>query len=234
MNQSSDYLSMKDLPADDRPYEKLERMGARALSDAELLSVLIRSGTRAVPALTLSQKIMADAGELGLLMLNEASLEELMGISGIGRVKALQIKAALEIGNRTFDKARNQKRAQIRTPDDAICLLEQQMRVLSREELHIILLDIRNRVIRMTRLSEGGLSSAVVQPRDLFREAVKANAAGMILAHNHPSGDSAPSRDDIETTIKLREIGEMMGVRIMDHIVLSMSGAVSMKQQGLI
>ena len=152
MNQSSDYLSMKDLPADDRPYEKLERMGARALSDAELLSVLIRSGTRAVPALTLSQKIMADAGELGLLMLNEASLEELMGISGIGRVKALQIKAALEIGNRTFDKARNQKRAQIRTPDDAICLLEQQMRVLSREELHIILLDIRNRVIRMTRL----------------------------------------------------------------------------------
>ena len=157
-----------------------------------------------------------------------------MGISGIGRVKALQIKAALEIGNRTFDKARNQKRAQIRTPDDAICLLEQQMRVLSREELHIILLDIRNRVIRMTRLSEGGLSSAVVQPRDLFREAVKANAAGMILAHNHPSGDSAPSRDDIETTIKLREIGEMMGVRIMDHIVLSMSGAVSMKQQGLI
>lgn len=232
--ENYNYLTMKKMPSDDRPYEKLQRLGVRSLSDAELLSVIIRNGTRNMPALALSQKIISEAGDLGLMMLHDASLEELMTISGIGRVKALQIKAAIEIGNRTFEKARNQNRRQIKNPDDAIGLLEEQMRSLPREELQMILLDIRNRVIKIIRLSVGGLSSAVIQPRDMFREAVKANAAALILAHNHPSGDAAPSNDDVSTTIKLREIGEMMGVKIIDHIVISTAGTFSMKQQGLI
>lgn len=228
------YLTMKKMPADDRPYEKLQRQGARALSDAELLSIIIRNGTKSMPALALSQKIIAESGDLGLMMLHDASLEELMSISGIGRVKALQIKAAIEIGNRTFEKARNQNRRQIKNPDDAIGLLEEQMRCQPREELQMILLDIRHRVIKIIRLSTGGLASAVILPRDMFREAVKANAAAVILAHNHPSGDATPSSDDISTTIKLRDIGEMMGIRIIDHIVISNTGTLSMKQQGLI
>lgn len=227
-------LLMKEMPEGDRPYEKLERLGARAMSDAELLSVIIRSGTKQESALQLGQRIMSLAGERGLMMLQEHSLEELMEIQGIGRVKALQIKASLELGNRTIDRARNTPRRQIKTPEDARLMLEEQLRSCPREELHMIMLDIRNRVIRTIRLSEGGLSSAVIQPRDLFREAVKANAASIILVHNHPSGDPSPSQDDIDSSLRLMEMGGLMGIRVIDHLVISLSGYISMKQEGMI
>ncbi len=227
-------LLMKEMPEGDRPYEKLERLGARAMSDAELLSVIIRNGTKQESALQLGQRIMSLAGERGLMMLQEHSLEELMEIQGIGRVKALQIKASLELGNRTIDRARNTPRRQIKTPEDARLMLEEQLRSCPREELHMIMLDIRNRVIRTIRLSEGGLSSAVIQPRDLFREAVKANAASIILVHNHPSGDPSPSQDDIDSSLRLMEMGGLMGIRVIDHLVISLSGYISMKQEGMI
>lgn len=227
-------LIMKEMPEGDRPYEKLERLGARVLSDAELLSVIIRSGTRKISALQLGQRIMAAAGDRGLMMLQDYSLEELMAIPGIGKVKALQIKASLELGNRTIDRARSTPRKQIRTPEDARSMLEEQLRSCPREELHMIMLDIRNRVIRTVRLSEGGLSSAVIQPRDLFREAVKANASSIILVHNHPSGDPTPSQDDINSSLRLIEMGSLMGIRVIDHLVISLSGYISMKQEGLI
>ena len=227
-------LLMKEMPEGDRPYEKLERLGARAMSDAELLSVIIRNGTKQESALQLGQRIMSLAGERGLMMLQEHSLEELMEIQGIGRVKALQIKASLELGNRTIDRARNTPRRQIKTPEDARSMLEEQLRSCPREELHLIMLDIRNRVIRTIRLSEGGLSSAVIQPRDLFREAVKANAASIILVHNHPSGDPSPSQDDIDSSLRLMEMGGLMGIRVIDHLVISLSGYISMKQEGMI
>lgn len=227
-------LLMKEMPEGDRPYEKLERLGARAMSDAELLSIIIRSGTKKESALQLGQRIMSTAGDRGLMMLQEHSLEELMEIHGIGKVKALQIKASLELGNRTIDKARNTPRRQVKTPEDARSVLEEQLRSCPREELHMIMLDIRNRVIRTVRLSEGGLSSAVIQPRDLFREAVKANAASIILVHNHPSGDPSPSQDDIDSSLRLMEMGGLMGIRVVDHLVISLSGYISMKQEGMI
>lgn len=227
-------LLMKEMPEGDRPYEKLERLGARAMSDAELLSIIIRSGTKKESALQLGQRIMSIAGDRGLMMLQEHSLEELMEIQGIGKVKALQIKASLELGNRTIDKARNTPRRQVKTPEDARSVLEEQLRSCPREELHMIMLDIRNRVIRTVRLSEGGLSSAVIQPRDLFREAVKANAASIILVHNHPSGDPSPSQDDIDSSLRLMEMGGLMGIRVVDHLVISLSGYISMKQEGMI
>lgn len=227
-------LLMKEMPEGDRPYEKLERLGARAMSDAELLSIIIRSGTKKESALQLGQRIMSTAGDRGLMMLQEHSLEELMEIQGIGKVKALQIKASLELGNRTIDKARNTPRRQVKTPEDARSVLEEQLRSCPREELHMIMLDIRNRVIRTVRLSEGGLSSAVIQPRDLFREAVKANAASIILVHNHPSGDPSPSQDDIDSSLRLMEMGGLMGIRVVDHLVISLSGYISMKQEGMI
>ena len=198
--EQSNKLLMKEMPEGDRPYEKLERLGARAMSDAELLSVIIRSGTKQESALQLGQRI----------------------------------KASLELGNRTIDKARSTPRKQIKTPDDARSMLEEQLRSCHREELHMIMLDIRNRVIRTVRLSEGGLSSAVIQPRDLFREAVKANAASIILVHNHPSGDHSPSQDDIDSSLRLIEMGGLMGIRVIDHLVISLSGYISMKQEGMI
>lgn len=227
--------SIKNMPVEDRPYEKLIRSGTRALTDTELLAVIIRSGTRQESALNLAQRLLTVAADQGgLFMLQSASIEELQQIPGIGQVKALQIKAALELGNRVLSQARPSERRQIRKPDDAIHLLENELRFLPREELHVILLDIRNRVIRTCRLSEGGLAASVLYPRDLFREAVKANAAALILAHNHPSGDATPSKEDIETTRRFMEIGDMMGVRVMDHVVIASGGAISLKQQGLI
>ena len=126
-----------------------------------------------------------------------------MEYPGIGPVKAAQILAALEIGSRASSSRRRVRQTQIRSPNDAIDLLETDMLALPREELRVILLDVRNRVIRVSRVSEGGLSSAVIHPRELFREAIRANAASMILAHNHPSGDASPSVGDLETTRRL-------------------------------
>ncbi len=228
------HLTMRSLPVEDRPCEKLLASGAQSLTDAELLAVIIRSGTRQESAISLCQRILAeDQSGCGLTFLQESSLEELMLLPGIGQVKAAQLKAAVEIGNRAASGVSRARRL-IRTPQDAISLLESEMRTLPREELRIVLLDVRNRVIRISRVSEGGLSASVIYPRDLFREAVKANAAALILAHNHPSGDATPSREDLDTTRRLAEAGEMMGVKVVDHVILAAGGSISFKQRGLI
>lgn len=235
MNNFQERLTMRRLPADDRPYEKMMVSGPQALTDAELMAIIIRSGSQKDTALALCQKLLAaDHDRKGLGFLQDMSLEELMAYPGIGPVKATQLKAALEIGTRAQKRDARQPRPVIRTPQDAIDLLEQEMCQLSREELRIILLDIRNRVIRVCRIAGGGLAAAVIHPRDLFREAVKANAAAMILAHNHPSGNSSPSHDDLETTRRLLDAGEMMGVKVVDHIILAAGGSTSLKQIGLI
>jgi DNA repair protein RadC len=232
---SNGHLTMRKLPVGDRPSEKLQKLGAQTLSDAELLAVIIRSGNRRESALALCQRLLAhEQAYRGLSALSESSFEELMCYPGIGRVKASQLKAALEIGNRTTGDFRNRSRQQIHSPDDALALLDFEMLSLPREELRIILLDVRNRVIRVSRIAEGGLSASVILPRDLFREAVRANAAALILAHNHPSGDSSPSREDLETTRRLQEIGEMMGVKIVDHLIIAAGGSISLRKQGLI
>jgi len=227
-------ISMKGLPDTERPCERFYSLGASALTDAELLAIIIRNGNRQMNALQLAQRLVAvESGGRGLSFLQDISLEELMRHEGIGMVRAVQLKAALEIAGRAGTDGRLPRQA-IRTPEDAGRLLEAEMVHLPREELRTILLDVRNRVIRVIRIAEGGLSSSVISPRDLFREAVRANAASLILAHNHPSGDPAPSREDIETTRRFMEMGELMGVRVVDHLVVARNGTISMKQQGLI
>lgn len=227
-------LTMKGLPDAERPCERFFALGATALSDAELIAIILRSGNRNQNALQLAQNLIAsESNGKGLSFLQELSLEELMRHEGIGMVRAVQLKAIIEIGNRAGSSARIPRQA-IRTPEDAGKLIEGEMMNLPREELRTILLDVRNRVIRVIRIAEGGLSSSVISPRDLFREAVRANAAALILAHNHPSGDHTPSREDIETTRKFIEMGDLMGVRVVDHLIIARNGTVSLKQQGLI
>ena len=242
------HLTMHDLPADDRPYEKLLLKGAAALSDAELIAVIMRSGSRRETALGLAQRLLhalsdqasgADAvrdrsDTVVLRRLRDSSVEELTALPGIGRVKAVQLQAALELGSRVSRGGYLDGRRQVRRPSDVISDLGPDMAALPREELRTVLLDVRQRVIRVCRVGEGGLSGAVIHPRDLFREAVKANAAALILAHNHPSGDASPSAEDIETTRKLVEIGKMMGIQVLDHLVLAAGGSVSLREQGLI
>jgi DNA repair protein RadC len=230
----NNHLTMKRLPDSERPCERFFELGATVLSDAELIAIILRSGTRNQNALQLAQNLIAaESNGKGLAFLQELSLEELMRHDGIGMVRAVQLKAIIEIGNRAGSTARTPRQS-VRTPEDAGRLVEVEMMNLPREELRTILLDVRNRVIRIIRIAEGGLSSSVISPRDLFREAVRANASALILVHNHPSGDNTPSREDIETTCRFVEMGELMGVRVMDHLIIARSGTISLKQQGLI
>lgn len=233
------HLTMQDLPADDRPSEKLMHQGAAALSDAELMAVIIRSGSRHETALSLAQRLLNTLGDgansfSGLKALRDSSIEELTAFPGIGRVKAAQLKAAMELGSRVNRNGRLTNRRQIRCPEDILDCLAPEMAVLPREELRAVLLDARNRVIRVCQIGQGGLTGAVIHPRDLFREAVKANAASLILVHNHPSGDASPSDEDIETTRRMAKMGEMMGIQVIDHLVIASSGSTSLREQGLL
>ncbi len=235
MSNPTGRLTMNRLPVGDQPVEKLVSRGVEVLSDAELMAVIIRSGTSRHTALELCQQLLADdplRGDIG--QIPDLSLEELTRHAGIGKVKAAQIKAAAELGMRMTRALGGHKVYQIRKPDDAIRLMEGDMASLPREEMRAILLDVRNRVIRVVKLSQGGLAATILAPRDLFRDAVKANASSLILAHNHPSGDSEPSREDLETTHRLVKAGEMIGIEVMDHIILASKGSISFKQGGFI
>lgn len=225
-------LTMKDIPRSERPYEKAESDGVRALSNAELVAVLLTTGRAGETAIQTAQKalVMSD----GLAGLLDASLEELQEVPGIGRVKSIRVLAALELGQRAVSERQRDTRTVAGGPDDLIGYVEASMRYLPREEFHVLLLDTRNRIIKSVRISQGGLASAVIHPRDIFREAVKANAAAIVLVHNHPSGDSSPSRADVESTRKFMKLGNMMGIPVLDHIIVGAESSSSFKQLGYI
>lgn len=229
---SKDLLTMKEIPLTERPYEKAEKFGINALSDAELLAIILQSGTAGRTVLELSQRLLVEAGSLDALF--DFSPEEFQTIDGIGRVKSLKIMAALEMGQRASIRRANLKRHKVNAPDDIFTYIEAKLRYEAREKFYIILLDTRNRVIRHVLISSGGLSASVIQPRDIFREAVKANAASIILVHNHPSGDSMPSDADQSSTRRLSEMGQMMGVPVLDHIVVGAEGCFSLRASGMI
>ena len=228
-------IRMKDIPRTQRPYERMEQCGAAGLSDAELLSIVIRNGRTGENSLDLSNRILGlDISGIGLSFLYNLTIEELTALGGIGRVKALQIKAAAEIGRRAGIPACFTERAKVASPDDVAKLLLSDMAHLPREELRVVCLDIRNRMIRTIRISEGGLFSAVVSPRDIFREVIKVNASSVVFAHNHPSGDPEPSKEDGESTRRMIKAGELLGIRVLDHLVIAAGGFVSLKQRGII
>lgn len=221
------------IPIAERPYEKLERSGAAALGDAELLAVILRTGSRNKSALDLARSLIlnyrAEDEESGLAFLSDLCLEELRQIEGIGRVKALQLSAAAEIGKRSVT-VQTQARRLLNSPERVADYISADLRSLPREQLIMLILDTKQRLIRQSRVSEGGLASVHLQPRDLLREAVKANAAGIVLVHNHPSGDPTPSRDDIVATKSLIDASKLIGISLQDHIVVGHEGYVSIRQ----
>ena len=230
MDEVQYHLTIKDMPAGLRPRERLIREGAPALTDVELLAILLRTGSAAGTALELATVILTRFN--GLRALIHASIEELSDIKGMGPAKAAQVKAALELGKRVAADSFGE-RAVIKTPEDAVRLVMEEMRNLDREHFRALLLNVKNQVIDREIISIGTLNSSAVHPRELFRNAIKRSAAALILAHNHPSGDPAPSREDIEVTRRLLEAGHIIGIEILDHLIIGDNKFTSFKAKGL-
>jgi len=228
-------LRMKDIPISERPYEKLEKYGPETLSNAELLAIIIRTGSREETSVALAQRVLMLGGKnRGLSFLHELSVEELRKTKGIGRVKAIQIKAAMELSKRVSASPINSNRVTIKSPVEVCALLMEEMRHLKKEVFKIILLNTKNNIIKQITVSIGSLNSSIVHPREVFSEAVKAGCSGVLFAHNHPSGDPEPSREDIETTRRLVNAGNILGIKVLDHVIIGDGKYISFKEQGLI
>jgi DNA repair protein RadC len=201
----------------DRPREKLVRVGAEALGDNELVAAILGSGTRSRGALTLGQDVLIAAG--GVHGLARIGVDELCRVPGVGVPRAARVLAAVELGRRVLAPEMG-KRLQIRQPTDAADYLMARYGRHRVERVGVMLLDLKRRVIRTTILSIGSLDNSMAHPREIFREAVAASAAGVVVFHNHPSGDPTPSPLDRQVTERLMEAGEVMGIQLMDHIIL--------------
>jgi len=219
---------MKSLEPHDRPREKLERLGTGSLGDNELVALVLGHGAAKNGALDLANAVLAAAG--GLHGLARASLDELRRIPGIGAARASQLLAAVEAGRRTLVRSRRE-RPQIMEPRNAAELLIPQFGSKRVEHFGVLLLDTKHRVIRTSVVSVGSLDASVVHPREVFREATMVGAAAMVLFHNHPSGDPAPSDDDVALTERLVRAGELMGIYVIDHVIVAESRYHSMREQ---
>lgn len=223
-------LRIADMVPTDRPRERLEKCGAESLTTPELLAILFRTGTRDRNAVHLAEELSRHLG--GLAGIATASLDQLAAVKGVGRVKALEVKAAVEIGKR-ISAAVETVKPEIRSPSDVAQLMMADLRYESRERLKALILDARNRVRCVREVSVGTLTESLVHPREVFREAVAHSAAGIVLVHNHPSGDPSPSPVDITTTKRLIEAGKVLGIDVFDHIIIGDGRWTSMKQCGL-
>ena len=231
MMDSMEYrIRIKELPEDLRPRERLIRQGPEVLTVVELLAVLLRTGTSSMSALDLAALLLAKSG--GLLGVTESSVEELCSIKGLGPAKAAQLKAAIELGRRLSAEVSGPRQL-IRTPVDVHNLLKERMRYCDREHFLAVFLNTKHHVITVETISVGSLNSSLVHPRELFKNSIKRSAAALILVHNHPSGDPAPSTEDIEITRRLVEVGNIIGIQVLDHIIIGENGFVSMKDQGV-
>jgi DNA repair protein RadC len=222
-------LPVKALPLEDRPRERLLSHGAEALSSAELLAVLLRTGTRRATAAELAAGLLATFGSLGAL--SRAHPAELAQHEGIGPAKAGAVLAAFELGRRV-QNAPPARRAVIRTPADVAALLGSQMRGLDREHFRTVMLNTRHEVLGTAAVAIGGLDSAPIHPREVFKEAVKQSAAAVVLVHNHPSGNPEPSGDDLRITARLRDAGRVVGIEILDHVIIGDGRFVSLRERG--
>ncbi len=224
-------IMIKDLPLEERPREKLKALGADALSNAELLAILLRSGNKNESAVQLATKIISRGG--GLRNLPQLSLEDLQENKGIGPDKAVMIKAALEMGSRLATTPREEN-SSITTPRQAADLFMEELRYKKKEYFKILLLNTKNHVISREEISVGSLSASIVHPREIFTLPLRKSAASIILFHNHPSGDPAPSQEDLEVTRRLVDAGNILGIAVRDHIIIGDGCFFSFREKGLL
>jgi DNA repair protein RadC len=220
---------VRDLPVEDRPRERLARLGPTALSNRELLAVLVGTGSRRASAIDVAEDLLGG----GLRGLAGRSLAELEREHGLGRAKATRLLAALELGARLVSEAR-QPAAVFRTPEASARYLLPRYGARPVETFGLLALDVRHRLKQEKVVSVGCLTSSLVHPREVFKEAVDARAAALILFHNHPSGDPEPSAEDVSITRRLASAGTLMGIEILDHVILGAGRFVSLKERGVL
>ncbi len=224
-------LMIRDFPHGERPRERLLKEGSKTLSNQELIAILLGTGTKQESVLQLSQRILHHFN--GLKLLKESTVEELKKIKGIGDTKAVQLLAAIELGSRVH-KLQMEDRIIIRSPEDVSNYVMEDMRFLTQEHFVSLYLNTKNHVIHKKTIFIGSLNASIVHPREVFKEAFRYSAASIICLHNHPSGDPAPSREDIEVTKRLVESGKVVGIELLDHIIIGDQKFVSLKEKGYV
>jgi DNA repair protein RadC len=231
MRLKSMSLMIRDFPEDERPRERVISDGPESLANHELLAILLRTGTKDESALQLANRLLTHFE--GLRLLKDATIEEMTSIKGIGTAKAVQILAAIELGRR-INRLQYDERYVIRSPEDGAKYVMEDMRFLSQEHFVCLYLNTKNQVIHRKTVFIGSLNASIVHPREVFKEAIKRSAASIICAHNHPSGDPTPSREDIEVTKRLVECGKMIGIELLDHLIIGERKFVSLKEKGYV
>ena len=229
-------IKMKNLPVTERPYEKLEQYGEKNLTNAELLAIIIKSGTREETSVQLAQKILLlneNRDKNNLNFLRDITIEELIKIKGIGKVKAIQIKATCELASR-MNSIDNYKNITINKPSDVVDILFEEMRFEKQEILKVVILGNKNKLLKIKDIAKGTGNFVKASIKDVLNEAVKVQAMQIILVHNHPSGDPSPSKEDIDITIRLKECGNIIGIGLLDHIIIGNNKYVSLKEKGII
>lgn len=225
--------TMKDIPNAERPYEKCLKQGAEALSDAELLAVLLRTGTKGENVLALAKRLLYEDGGAGLLGIHQFSFQSLMKLKGIGKVKAVQILCLSELAKR-LSKASVEPRLRFSSSQSVAEYYMEDLRHRNQEVMKLLLLNSKAELIDETNISKGTVNASLITPRELFVEALKKEAVSMILLHNHPSGDPTPSRDDILTTKRISECGLLIGIELLDHIIIGNNCYVSFQEENLL
>jgi DNA repair protein RadC len=224
--------TIKELPISERPREKLQKFGPESLSNDELIAIIIRTGNKVDSAIDLGRKVLS-LDNRGLGYLRDTTFQELMEVKGIGDCKAAQILAAIEIGKRlSYGDAIS--KVKITEPSTIADLYMDEMRYLQKEHFKIALLDTKNQIIVTEEISVGTLNASIVHPRDVFKVAIKRNANSIILIHNHPSGDPVPSNEDINITNRLVDAGNLIGIKVLDHIIIGDNRYISFKEKNLI
>jgi DNA repair protein RadC len=230
MDQTPPSYRIQDLAEDERPRERLAHLGAQSLSTAELLAILLRVGVSGESAIQVGQRLLQTFG--GLSGIHRASFTELCSQHAIGAAKAAQIIAAIELGRRLTLEAPNE-RLTIHGPGDAASLVLYEMSALEQEELRVMLLDVRNHVLEVVSVYRGSLTSSQVRIGEVFKHAIRRNAANIIVVHNHPSGDPTPSPDDVALTRSIIQAGKLLDIELLDHLVIGAGRFVSLKERSL-
>ena len=213
---------MREMPKDERPYEKCARLGADSLSDVELLAVLLRTGTQGENAVDLARRVLYHAGENGILGIHQFNVERLKKIKGIGQVKAIQISCISELAKRLSE------------PKTIAQYYMEDLRHEKQEHMKLLMLNSKAKLLGETNISKGTVNASLITPRELFIEALQKNAVSIIILHNHPSGDPTPSREDMLTTKRILDAGALIGIDLLDHIIIGNNCYMSFREEGML